>query len=254
MTVQAQAVTQPAPRQRRARESRGQVNDLLDVRAAWRSVLGPGSLPADWLDQLLLLSNPRDFLAGQPVMSHAEIARSVLLLVRGDVGLGTAVPSVPFHPERSVRGPAWLDCASVWLGATYAQDAVAFTDCRVVAVTRSAYETMLGRFPELALRTLIGLARQVFTLTEATHNLMHKDAQARLAAWLLERCGSEPGAPQSARVVLEERKRDIASQLAVTPETLSRLLRQFSSDGLIKVRGYTIAVLDVASLRARAQV
>ena len=55
-------------------------------------------------------------------------------------------------------------------------------------------------------------------------------------------------------VSLTERKRDIASQLAITPETLSRLLRQLSRKGLIAVAGYTVKVLDVAALRALAGV
>ena len=109
------------------------------------------------------------------------------------------------------------------------------------------------RYPELARRTVMGLAGQVYALTEATHDLMHKDADARLAAWLLQRCVPEAAAPHKARVVMQERKRDIASQLAITPETLSRLLRQLSSDGLIDVHGYTIGVLDPDGLRRRAQ-
>ena len=39
----------------------------------------------------------------------------------------------------------------------------------------------------------------------------------------------------------------------MTPETLSRLLKQFSDDGLLQVHGYTIAVLDLPALKARAE-
>jgi len=87
----------------------------------------------------------------------------------------------------------------------------------------------------------------------ATHDLMHKDAEGRFAAWLLQRCASEAGSDGSITVALSERKRDIASQLAITPETLSRLLRQLSRKGLIYVMGYTVKVLDVAALRRLAE-
>ena len=46
------------------------------------------------------------------------------------------------------------------------------------------------------------------SLTGITHDLMHKDAEHRLAVWLLQRCqrvGSE------VLVSLQERKRDIAA-------------------------------------------
>ena len=61
------------------------------------------------------------------------------------------------------------------------------------------------------------------------------------------------GSDGSITVALSERKRDIASQLAITPETLSRLLRQLSRKGLIYVMGYTVKVLDVAALRRLAE-
>ncbi|MCC7100506.1 MAG: winged helix-turn-helix domain-containing protein, partial [Rubrivivax sp.] len=54
-------------------------------------------------------------------------------------------------------------------------------------------------------------------------------------------------------VKMGERKRDIASQLAITPETLSRLMRSFSRQGLLSVTGYTVHVADVQGLRRIAE-
>lgn len=225
-----------------------------DVRLAWKSVFGPEPLAPELTEQLLVISNPCDIAPGQLVLSHLSLARSLCLLVNGDVGLGVAVADAPFHPERSVRGPAWLDISSAWLGRAHALDAVAFSPVRVVNVSRGAYQTLMARHPDLSLRTVLALAGQVHALTEATHDLMHKDAEARLTAWLLQRCVADPAEPNQALVKLGERKRDIASQLAITPETLSRLLRQLVSDGLIAVQGYTIGVLDLNGLRARVQI
>ena len=47
---------------------------------------------------------------------------------------------------------------------------------------------------------------------------------------------------------LTERKRDIASQLAITPETLSRLMRALSDQGAIAVAGYTVTLRDRSAL------
>ena len=56
-----------------------------------------------------------------------------------------------------------------------------------------------------------------------------------------------------AMVKLAARKRDVASQLAITPETLSRLMRSFSRQGLIEVAGYNVRVIDPAGLARVAQ-
>ena len=55
-----------------------------------------------------------------------------------------------------------------------------------------------------------------------------------------------------AELRLQERKRDIAQQLAMSPETLSRLIRSFQSRGVLSVRGYQVRVPEVAALCALA--
>ncbi len=220
-----------------------------DVCAAWQGLLGPAPLPPDLLETLTRLSSVRQVTAGQRVLSRDEFVSDLRVLVLGDVGLGVLIPPAPLRVERSLRGPAWLDLSSAWLNCSPAVDGVALSDAVLISVARGAYQTLMARQSELARRTVTCLAEQLHTAMGKTHDLMHKDAQARLAGWLLQRCD---GSAASLRIVLRERKRDIASQLAVTPETLSRLLKQFSADGSIAVRGYSVTVLDAQRLRAHA--
>lgn len=223
---------------------------MLEVAAAWQSLLGPAPVPSQLLEQLLLVSSVRKVAAGQQVLSRLDVASGLALLVRGDVGLGLWAPPAALRVERSLHGPAWLDLTSAWLNRGAGLDGVALSAALLANVSRSAYQTLMERQPELARRTIVSLARQAHEATRATHDLMHKDARARLAAWLLQRHDVQAGAPQ---ILLRERKRDIASQLAVTPETLSRLLKQFSDERLLEVRGYAITVRNLAGLQARAQ-
>ena len=88
-----------------------------------------------------------------------------------------------------------------------------------------------------------------WSLRELTRNLLHNDAPARLAQWLLQRLPQRSG---QAELRLQERKRDIAQQLAMSPETLSRLMRSFEARGVLSVRGYQVQVRDVDELRALA--
>jgi hypothetical protein len=249
--------TQAATRERKPtrvgarspRRERLRSDSLRDVRAAWQSVLGQGLLSPEALEALLRISSVRQVAAGNQVLSRHEVVRNLMLLVQGDIGLGLKAAPAPLRIERSLHGPAWLDPGSAWLECCPASDGVALGDALLVDVSRSAYQALLARHPDLTWRTIVGLAEHLHAATAVTQDLMHKDAQARLAVWLLRRRGGE-GAVQ--HIALHERKRDIASQLAVTPETLSRLLKQFSRDGLLKVDGYTIALLDLPGLQARA--
>jgi CRP-like cAMP-binding protein len=189
---------------------------------------------------------------GQAVFQRSDVAHTVVALLQGDVALGVALADTQFRSERLVHAPAWLDLASAWLDSTYPLDARALSPVSVAEWPLDVLAPLAERRPTLA-RTLIdALAAQVRALTLNTHELMHKDAPARLAAWLHQRCVPRPGVPGQAMVQLHERKRDIASQLAITPETLSRLMRSFMQQGVLEVSGYTVHVLDPAALAALA--
>jgi CRP/FNR family transcriptional regulator, dissimilatory nitrate respiration regulator len=227
--------------------------------AAWKTLLGRTPLRHDIEAQLRAHMQWRAVLPGEAVFSHLEPARELVILAQGDAALGRKQADGSFHTERSVHGPAWLDASSAWLEGAHLQDAVALSPCQVVGVPSSALQAVLLDHPALAPQLLASQGQQVHTLIEVIHDLMHKDAEGRFAAWLLQRCssgGSDASGDDAdaATVTLHERKRDIAAQLAITPETLSRLLRQLKRKGLIDVLGYTVRVLDVPRLRALAAV
>lgn len=229
-----------------------QADPQAAIRAAWAAVLGAPTVGAEVLAELQAISLPRELPAGASLISRRHAARDIVVLARGDAALGSAHDDAPFRPERALQGPQWLDASSAWLGGMHAQDAVAVSDVQLLSVPRVALQQAMAQHPELARRIVLVLAHQVHALTEVTHDLMHKDAETRFAAWLVQRCVDDPAVPGTGIVALHERKRDIAAQLAITPETLSRLLRQLNRKGLIDVMGYTVKVLDLSALRAIA--
>jgi CRP-like cAMP-binding protein len=133
-------------------------------------------------------------------------------------------------------------------------DAQANGPATVVELPREALRCQLERSPGLALRVIQALAREVQAMATHTHGLMHMAAPARLAHWLRQNSKPAVAQPGQAIVKLAERKRDIAAQLAIAPETLSRLLRSFTRLGVIDVAGYTVHVLDRAALDRMAQI
>ena len=74
--------------------------------------------------------------------------------------------------------------------------------------------------------------------------------QARCADWLLHHAQS--GERESLAVQFTQRKRQIAEQLGIAPETLSRILRDLRERGLIKGRGRVLSLVDPGALRMLA--
>jgi len=208
--------------------------------------------PAD-AQALDALATQRTVDAGDWVFTHRTPARALVLLLEGTVSVGHS-DGAAMAPERLLHGPAWLDAASAWLaGATHALDArAAVAPVRVADLPRAGLQMLLQQRPALAAGLLAVLAEEVQRLSLHTHELMHKDANSRLAAWLHRRLPASQGGVQ-AMLHLGERKRDIAAQLGMSPETLSRQMRQLSRSGLIEVRGYQVRVLDGPGLQRLAR-
>lgn len=229
--------------------------DVLLLARALATLLGPAGGTAEGR-VLEAIARPRRVVAGELVFSRQDRAHAAVVLVEGDVALGLRLADGSFEVERIVHAPAWLDLGSVWIPANHATDAQANTAAVVAELPREPLRQLLERQPGLAMRVIQSLAREHQTMASQTHGLMHLAAPARLAQWLRQNAKPAGGAPPGqgqAIVRLSERKRDLAAQLAIAPETLSRLLRSFTRQGVIDVAGYTVHVLDRAALDRMAQ-
>jgi CRP-like cAMP-binding protein len=248
---EAQAAPVRAARVRSAAPRRAVAVDAPALSRALAALLGPAGADSRALEAV---ARTWRGVSGEMVFSRTDRAQAAVLLVEGDVALGLKLGDGSFEIERIVHAPAWLDLSSVWLGATHSMDAQASGPAMVVELPREALRSQLERSPGLALRIIQALAREVQAMASHTHGLMHMAAPARLAQWLRQNAKPTAALPAQAVVKLAERKRDIAAQLAIAPETLSRLLRSFTRQGVIAVAGYTVHVLDRAALDRMAQI
>lgn len=86
--------------------------------------------------------------------------------------------------------------------------------------------------------------------TVQVENLSLKEVPGRLASYLMV-LAEEQNA--ESRVSLPVSKSQLASLLGTIPETLSRILSRMNGQGLIRVDGGTIELLDTAGLHALAE-
>jgi len=86
--------------------------------------------------------------------------------------------------------------------------------------------------------------------TELAVSRMAKDAEARCAEWLLRNAQVDVEGVMT--VQLQQRKRAIAAQLNIAPETLSRVLRHLREHSLISGTGRALNLMDPTGLRSLA--
>jgi CRP-like cAMP-binding protein len=122
------------------------------------------------------------------------------------------------------------------------------SDALVLHVGKDAVFGELERSPAFARRVIAALSAKL----EATVNELEThalgDGSARFVAWLLR---AVPPAQQhgSAVVTLPAAKRAVASQLNLSAEHFSRLLRDLSARKLVEVHRRELRIPDLGRLR-----
>jgi CRP-like cAMP-binding protein len=106
------------------------------------------------------------------------------------------------------------------------------------------------RWPTLSLRFLEQACSRAHALYRDLEACCLHSARQRVAGYLLDRlaCVGAQGKGGGGRVALPAGKAVIASQLNLTPETLSRELRNLSSDGVISVQRGIVTILSPEAL------
>lgn len=205
--------------------------------------------------QSLISQRPvENFAAGSVLQRRAQATGELLYVESGQVVFGVlgAGPNGPVmeHQLGVMEGPGWLEVNSAILGVPVALDAIAQSAVKAHRVTTPEFLHQLLACPPSVQDLLRDMARAHQRQTELAASRLAKDAEARCAEWLLSH--AEPAEKGDWRVYLQTRKRVIAAQLGIAPETLSRVLRQLRERSLISGSGRILNLVDPDGLRTLA--
>lgn len=135
---------------------------------------------------------------------------------------------------------------------TYPASAKAVEDSLVIVVPTGPFRDCVRADPDLALAILASMSAHLRYLIETVESLKLEQAEARVVNWFLQQ-HRQRGLPAEGEPVLELPlgKALLASQLGVTPETLSRVFAHLRRDGVVDVAGREVRYLSLAALRKR---
>ena len=189
---------------------------------------------------------------GAPLLRRALSSTWVNYLESGRVALGVMAGDAMEHQLGVMEGPCWLEATSAVLNLPHVVDAMAETEVSLRRVTVAEFRRSLADMPEAAQAVLHDVAMAHRQQTEFAVSRLAKDAEARCAEWLLRH--AQTGEKGVMAVLLQQRKRSIAAQLGIAPETLSRVLRHLRERSLISGSGRILNLVDPGGLRSLAGV
>jgi CRP-like cAMP-binding protein len=188
---------------------------------------------------------------GTVLLRRGQVANKALHLLSGRVAFGVIEHGILVHQLGVIEGPLWLEAAAAMLGLPHAVDALAESPVSLQSMSLGQLKSHLKNLPEPLHTLMLDLAKAQRQQIEVAVSRLAKDADARFAEWLLRH--AEPAdAHGKLAVILHDRKRLIAAQLGIAPETFSRVLKHLRDRKLISGAGRVLNLLDPTGLQSLA--
>ena len=190
----------------------------------------------------------RSFRKGERIFSEGDDGIGFYMVVEGRVKI-FKVSAEGKEQILHLFGPGEsFGEVSVFTGRGFPADAVAALQTTLLFFPRMAFSALIQKDPALALNMLGQLSMRLRHFADLIEDLSLKEVPGRLAKYLLylgnKECDRE--------MALDISKGQLASVLGTIPETLSRILAKMHRQGLIRLRGARIMILDRRGLEAIA--
>ncbi|TYB33419.1 MAG: Crp/Fnr family transcriptional regulator [Flexistipes sinusarabici] len=133
----------------------------------------------------------------------------------------------------------------LYLKNRYPVTATALEDCEALAIDSKKLFDEIKRQPELSMKLIGVLAGRIKYFVNMIENLTLADTRKRFLSYL-----NNIAEKQNSKIVtLPVNKGELALLLGSTPETFSRLLKKLAEEGVIKVKGKEITLIDLGELQ-----
>lgn len=191
---------------------------------------------AEWVQPKTFKRGDHVFRQGQPTIACFVVQNGAVEVSRLSEGGSLQVLHV-FGP-----GDSFAETALGGL-ENYPASAKALVDSRILAVPKREFVEQVKLRPDLAFCIIASLSHHLRELVGLIEDLRSKNAQSRLVAWLLG------NASPKGVVQIPGSKGDLANQLGMTQETLSRLFSMLTREGVIRVARRSIQIENILRLR-----
>ncbi|MEE8588063.1 MAG: Crp/Fnr family transcriptional regulator [Sulfurimonadaceae bacterium] len=196
-------------------------------------------LDSEELRELEKISKKVSYTKGSILFYEKEEPDSLILLIEGVIKIYKTDLKNNEVIMRRFRAPTLVAEMATFEGIPFPASASFETDGTVIMIDFEQFKKRFMDKPDIAYTIIRSLSRKVKNLEEVIDLNIVLDTTARLAKYLYEN-----------EAILDELKNyQIAEDLHMTPETLSRTLKKFSVLGLLEKGSSGYEIMNLEGLR-----
>ncbi len=205
-------------------------------------------LPEEQIVKLCSLARSRSFERGETIFFEGEEANGFYIICRGKVKVFKMNPLGKEHILHIFGAGEPIGEVPVFHGQPFPASAETLAASELLFFPRREFVALIEDNASIAMNMLAVLSMRLRQFASQIESLSLKEVPARLAGYLLYTSEEQGGTD---KVVLPVSKGQLASLLGTIPETLSRIFSKMSDEGLIRVEGSAITIVDRQGLQHR---
>jgi CRP/FNR family cyclic AMP-dependent transcriptional regulator len=207
-------------------------------------------LPERDLEKIAKLGTRKKFSKGNIILMEDEIGSALFIIINGKVKV-SRLDETGREAVLSILGSGEVfGEMSLLDGMKRSATCSALTDTEVLIIYRDDFLNLLQKYPQIAISLLKEMAQRLRKADLQIKSLSLKDAEGRVGCVLIL-LADDLGKMYKGQVVVEEipTQQDLANMAGTSRETVSRVMTKFEKQGLIKVEGRKLIILEYEKMK-----
>lgn len=202
--------------------------------------------------EIVKTSQTKNYKKGEMVFRAGEPSEHLYIVHKGQVKIYRLSESGKEQLIRVMEPGDFLGELALFTNDSLSSYAETMSDTEICAIHKSDMQELLLTNPSISLKILEVFSKRLNEAEKNMERFSSQDSEKRLANYLLDLANLDDGSSlhNPVKITLPISKKDLASYIGMTRETLSRRLTSFQEQGFISQTGHRkITILDIDSLR-----
>lgn len=190
-------------------------------------------LTADEQETIESIVHRRHYQAGEPIFDAGDPMDSLMIVASGQVKVFQLATNGKEQLLYLLTTGDFDGETALFSQTNHNSFAQTLMPTQICSITRSEFQRLMQKYPTISLNLLNEFGKRITELEKRTTKATTTPVESRLADYLVETAAQY----QSAEFKLPLKKKDLATYLGTTPETISRKLTELEQRGLITQTG-----------------
>ena len=195
---------------------------------------------------------PRHFAPGELVFSEGDACTGLFVVESGKIRIFKSSPSGREQVLAVEGPPSSVAELPVFDGGKFPASAAAIEPSTLLFISKQDFHSLCLVHPQVALKVLRVVGRRLRGLVGIIEELSFTTVRARLISLLL-RLARQQGrkTDQGTEITLPSSNQEVATHIGTVRELVSRNMSRLQAEGLIRIDGRNVTILDVEGLRSQ---